>query len=263
MKRVLTSIVAIPILVYIILFAPVWVCTGIIFLAMLLALHEYFGLTNPSRAFRVAGAVIAAAACLMPVWSEGVIVLWIGPMLILGVCVFSGEEIRKSFRSAVFSFFGAAYVGGLMGFMIAIRLWSNGYLSGAELLLMLFIVIWSGDSFAYFAGKSFGRHKLAPVISPHKTWEGAVAGFLFSIVAAVVCKYTFLQEMNLSDAVALGALIGVIGQIGDLAESIVKRAAEVKDSGGIIPGHGGMLDRIDSLLFGAPAMYYYLSFLVT
>jgi phosphatidate cytidylyltransferase len=126
---------------------------------------------------------------------------------------------------------------------------------------MLFIVIWSGDSFAYFAGKSLGRHKLAPVVSPNKTWEGAVAGFLFSIIAALACKATFLHGLSWMDATALGALIGVVGQIGDLCESIVKRAVKVKDSGAILPGHGGMLDRVDSLLFGAPAMYYYLSFL--
>jgi phosphatidate cytidylyltransferase len=260
MKRVLTAIVAIPILVYIVMLAPVWICVGVIFLAMLLALHEYLALVDIPLAFRLASGGIAAGACLIPVWPQGTIIVLIGALLILTVSLFSGLDLPEAFRAAVYSFFGAAYVGGLMGFLIAVRTLNRDLLSGAELLMMLFIIIWSGDSFAYFAGKSFGRHKLAPIVSPHKTWEGAVAGFVFSIVAAVVCKFTFVQEMGLTDAIIVGALIGVIGQIGDLCESIVKRAAKVKDSGGIIPGHGGMLDRLDSLLFGAPAMYYYLSF---
>ena len=260
MKRVLTAIVAIPILIYIVMFAPVWICIGIIFVAMLLALHEYFALVDIPVAFRVVGGGIASAACLIPVWPEGTMILLIGSMLILMVSLFSRLGIPEAFRAVVFSFFGAAYVGGLMGFLIALRIWNKSLLSGAELLMMLFIIIWSGDSFAYFVGKSIGRHKLAPVVSPNKTWEGAFAGFLFSIVAAVICKLTFLREMSFIDAIVVGALIGVIGQIGDLCESIVKRAAKAKDSGGIIPGHGGMLDRLDSLLFGAPAMYYYISF---
>jgi phosphatidate cytidylyltransferase len=260
MKRVLTAIVGIPLLIYIVMIAPVWVCISVIFLAMLLALHEYFALTVVPLSFRLVGGAVATVACLLPVWPDGSMILLIGAMMILTVSLFSRLEIPDAFRAVVFSFFGAAYVGGLMGFLIALRTWNRGSYSGADLVMMLFVIIWSGDSFAYFAGKSFGRHKLAPIVSPHKTWEGAFAGFLFSVVAAVVCKLTFVKEMSLVDAMAVGGLIGIIGQIGDLCESIVKRAAKVKDSGGIIPGHGGMLDRLDSLLFGAPAMYYYLSF---
>ena len=94
-------------------------------------------------------------------------------------------------------------------------------------------------------------------MSPKKTIEGAIAGFVFSIVAAVGGRSIFLQQISLIDAIALGAIVGILGQIGDLCESILKRAVQIKDSGTILPGHGGMLDRIDSLLFGAPALYYY------
>lgn len=261
MKRVLTALIAIPILVSILLYTPPYVVTALVLIAMLLALHEYYDLVDVPLLFRAAGFLIASIATLIHIWPQGSFFLLIGSMLMLIVALFSGLDLAAAFRACVFSFFGAAYVGGLMGFLIALRIWSEETIPGSYLLLMLFIVIWSGDSFAYFAGKSFGRHKLAPVVSPKKTWEGAAAGLVFSVVAALICKFAFLHDLTVKDAVIMGALIGVIGQIGDLCESVVKRAAKVKDSGGILPGHGGMLDRIDSLLFGAPAMYYYLSFL--
>ncbi len=256
MKRVLTALILIPAIVYIIQFAPLAVCIGVIFLAMLLALQEYLSLVGVPVSFRVVSSLIAAIATLAPMWPELSFVLLIGVILLLTLALFSSLELAAGFRAAVSGFFGAAYVGGLMGFLIAIRMGKGG----EDFLMMLLVIIWAGDSFAYFAGKSLGRHKLSPAVSPNKTWEGAVAGFVFGIVAAVLCKFAFIPEVQLVHAIGLGAVVGIAGQIGDLCESIVKRAANVKDSGGIIPGHGGMLDRVDSLLFGAPAMYYYLSF---
>jgi phosphatidate cytidylyltransferase len=260
MKRVVTAAIAIPVLLYVITMTPSWVTIVLVLLAMLLALQEYFSMVEMPGVFRIVASFIAAAASLISIWSDWELILLIGTMLMLTVALFSRMELQKAFRAAVDGFFGAAYIGGLMGFVIALRMWNNNFLSGSDLLVMLFIIIWTGDSFAYFAGKSFGRHKLAPVVSPHKTWEGAIAGFVFSTIAAYLCKITFVREMSTMDAIFIGALVAVVSQIGDLCESIVKRAAQVKDSGGILPGHGGMLDRVDSLLFGAPAMYYYLSF---
>jgi phosphatidate cytidylyltransferase len=257
MKRVLTAAILIPLIVYIVQFAPAAVCIGVILVAMLLALQEYLSLLEVPVSFRIVSSLIAAIATLIHVWPQFYVLLMIATMLLLTLSLFSGLELAEAFRATVSSFFGVAYVGGLMGFLIAVRLWDGG----EDFLMMLLIIIWAGDTFAYFVGKSFGRHKLSPVVSPNKTWEGAVAGFVFGIVAAAICKFTFIREIQLVHAIGLGAVVGVFGQIGDLCESLVKRAAKVKDSGGIIPGHGGMLDRVDSLLFGAPAMYYYLSFL--
>jgi phosphatidate cytidylyltransferase len=256
MKRVLTALILIPAIVYVVQFAPVGVSIGVIFVVMLLALQEYLRLVEIPVSFRVVSSVIAAIATLVHIWPHFYILVLISAMFLLTLALFSGLELAASFRAAVFGFFGAGYVGGLMGFLIAVRMWNGG----EDFLMMLLIIIWTGDSFAYFAGKSFGRHKLSPAVSPNKTWEGAIAGFVFGIIAAIVCKFTFVPDVQLVHAIGLGAVVGISGQIGDLCESIVKRAAKVKDSGGIIPGHGGMLDRVDSLLFGAPAMYYYLSF---
>jgi phosphatidate cytidylyltransferase len=260
MKRVLSSVVAIPIVILIIQWAPVYVCIGVILIAMMLALHEYFALVDVPLEFRIMGFVIAAAALLAAMYARLEILFLSGVMLMLMVALFSRRELTEALRATVFAFFGAVYVGLLMSYLVALRLWQEGAEVNGDLLMMLLIIIWSGDSFAYFAGRKIGRHKLAPVISPNKTWEGSIAGFLFSIVAAIACRYTFVSQLSLRDAIGVGAAVGILGQIGDLCESIVKRAAKVKDSGGIIPGHGGMLDRVDSLLFGAPAMYYYLSF---
>jgi phosphatidate cytidylyltransferase len=256
MKRVLSALILIPAIVYVVQFAPVAVSIAVTFIVMLLALQEYLSLVEIPLSFRLVSTLIAALVTLVHIWPQFYILLLIGAMLLLTLALFSGLELSAAFRATVSSFFGAGYVGGLMGFLIAVRMLDGG----EDFLMMLLIIIWAGDSFAYFAGKSFGRHKLSPNVSPNKTWEGAVAGFVFGIIAAAICKFTFVPQIQLVHAIGLGAVVGVFGQIGDLCESIVKRAAKVKDSGGIIPGHGGMLDRVDSLLFGAPAMYYYLSF---
>jgi len=125
---------------------------------------------------------------------------------------------------------------------------------------MFFAMVMLTDTGAYYVGRSFGRRKLAPLISPGKTVEGAIGGFIFAVITGPLCRLVFFPEINLLQSVLLGAAIGIVGQIGDLAESLLKRAAEVKDSGALLPGHGGMLDRIDSILFCAPVLYYYTRF---
>src|SRR4029079_6940542 len=146
-------------------------------------------------------------------------ILFTGVMIMLTIALFSRLELSVAFRSAVFAFFGAIYIGGLMSYIISLRMLDAVAGRGGNLLMMLFCIIWAGDSFAFFAGKTIGRHKLAPVVSPKKTWEGAMAGLLFSIVAAVVCRSTCVSQITLLDAIVIGALVGIVGQIGDLGES--------------------------------------------
>ncbi|MEP7219062.1 MAG: phosphatidate cytidylyltransferase, partial [Bacteroidota bacterium] len=122
--------------------------------------------------------------------------------------------------------------------------------------------IWTCDSFAYYAGRSFGKHKLFERVSPKKTWEGAVAGAIGGVAAMIGMQQWFLPYLTVGDAVVIGFIAGVFGQLGDLAESHMKRDAGVKDSSQIIPGHGGIFDRFDSLLFVAPLVYIYLNFIV-
>jgi phosphatidate cytidylyltransferase len=133
---------------------------------------------------------------------------------------------------------------------------------GGLTVISLFAAIWICDSAAYFAGLSFGRHKLLERVSPKKTWEGAMAGGIAAILAFVAARALFLPYMSLTTAVVCGLIVGVFGQIGDLVESLLKRDAGVKDSSALIPGHGGVLDRFDSLMFAAPLVYLYLDFVV-
>ncbi|TAK61833.1 MAG: hypothetical protein EPO24_05490, partial [Bacteroidetes bacterium] len=136
------------------------------------------------------------------------------------------------------------------------------YRWGGYTVVAVYAMIWLCDSAAYYVGSAMGKHKLFPRVSPNKSWEGAIAGFIFAVVAAVGAKYLFLEYLHLNEAIILGAIVGVFGQIGDLFESLLKRDAGVKDSSNLIPGHGGVLDRFDSLLFVSPIVYFYLDFIV-
>ncbi len=136
------------------------------------------------------------------------------------------------------------------------------YAQGGYLIISILASIWICDSAAYFIGSAYGLHKLMPRVSPNKSWEGAVAGFVFAIAGMVAAREIALDFLTLRDAFAIGFIVGLFGQIGDLIESLLKRDSHVKDSSSIIPGHGGILDRFDSLLFTAPIVYLYLTLFV-
>jgi phosphatidate cytidylyltransferase len=129
-------------------------------------------------------------------------------------------------------------------------------------VLAVFIAVWMCDSAAYFCGRAWGKHKLFPRVSPNKSWEGAAAGFLAAVGAFMAARSLALPYMTPGTAVVCGIIVGVFGQAGDLAESLLKRDAGVKDSSALIPGHGGVLDRFDSLLFVSPLVFVYLDFIV-
>jgi len=151
------------------------------------------------------------------------------------------------------SFFGAFFLPLALIHMLYIRRLDA---CGMELIFFIFIVVWVLDTAAYAFGKAFGKHKLAPNVGPKKTVEGALAGVAFGLLAAAACKY-FLP-LSLSKTLLLGLVISITGQFSDLAESLIKRDANIKDSGTLIPGHGGFLDRFDSYILAAPAVYYCL-----
>lgn len=159
---------------------------------------------------------------------------------------------------------GICYIGFFSAAIVDIReFYSDSaftYSQGGYLIISILASIWICDSAAYFIGSAYGLHKLMPRVSPHKSWEGAVAGFIFSIFAMITAKYFMLEFLQWQDAIAIGIIVGLFGQIGDLIESLIKRDAGVKDSSSIIPGHGGILDRFDSFLFTAPIVSLYLSF---
>lgn len=132
------------------------------------------------------------------------------------------------------------------------------YDQGGYLIIAILASIWVCDSAAYFIGSALGKHKMFPRISPHKSWEGAAAGFVFSILTMIIAKTFLLDLISMGNAIVIGIIIGLFGQAGDFVESMIKRDANVKDSSSLIPGHGGIFDRFDSLLFSAPLIYIYL-----
>jgi len=133
-------------------------------------------------------------------------------------------------------------------------------LADYEIVIFIFILIWTCDTAAYFGGRMFGRHQLSPV-SPNKTWEGSIAGFIFTIIISLIIHFIFPEKINITDSVVIGLITGIFSQIGDLFESLLKRYCDVKDSSEIIPGHGGILDRFDSLIFVAPLIFIYFMYL--
>ena len=157
---------------------------------------------------------------------------------------------------------GILYIGFFSDALLAIReLYpriEHLYIHGGYLIISIFVTIWICDSAAFFGGTRFGRHKLYPRVSPKKSWEGAVFGFVFAILTMLLAKVFILDFLSWTTVVILGIIIGTIGQIGDLVESLFKRDAGVKDSSGLIPGHGGIFDRFDSLLYSAPVILLYL-----
>ena len=161
---------------------------------------------------------------------------------------------------------GILYIGVLASSILNLREFYNEsvftYAQGGYLIIAIMASIWICDSAAYFIGSAYGLHKLMPRVSPNKSWEGAIAGFIFSVIGMIAAREFILEFMELKDAVIIGLIVGAFGQIGDLIESLIKRDAHVKDSSSIIPGHGGILDRFDSLLFAAPIVYLYLSIFI-
>jgi phosphatidate cytidylyltransferase len=152
--------------------------------------------------------------------------------------------------------FGVLYVGLALSFLVFIRFFP----AGEFFVLYVAVVTWAGDTGAYYSGSLWGRHVLAPAISPKKTVEGLLGGMALACTAALLAQAWFLPQLRLADALILGILLTGAGLLGDLCESAIKRNVGVKDSGGLLPGHGGMLDRLDSLLFTAPTFYYYVMF---
>lgn len=290
LKRVLTAVVLIPVVVALVLKAPVPVLALVTALVALLSIQELLALSEGYgiRPFRwptyifvglfflllaLCGARSTPLLAFAAMTGLTVAFAVLAPFLFLTIGMHR-SEMPSVYPSALVSAFAFAYVAVPLGLLVQVRELPQG---GALVLLLLFIV-WAGDIFAYFVGKSLGRHRMAPQTSPKKTWEGAVASLLAGLlVAALLHKYALpisttlldlhviekrdgffaLHGPRLAPTLLLAAAINVAAQLGDLVESLIKRGAGVKDSGTLLPGHGGMLDRIDALLFAAPLLWYY------
>lgn len=187
-----------------------------------------------------------------------------GAVIHFGALLFE-RDLDSALTSQALTWLATLYLGLGLGFQLRLFLFTQTTLSntGGRLILALYLIVWLGDTAAYFVGSLLGRHKLAPRVSPKKTWEGALGNLGGNLGAAFLIKGLVCTDWTAVDAVAIGLLLGVVGQLGDLVESTWKRSAGIKDSnmGGVsIPGHGGLLDRVDSLVFAAPALFAYVHF---
>ncbi len=167
--------------------------------------------------------------------------------------LFSVNDLKTSATEFALTVSGFLYVPLLLGHLVLMRELPHGI----QWIFLLLLLVMSGDTGAYYVGRSLGRRKLYPLVSPNKSVEGALGGLGGSLLGALVAGGTFFPELTVADCFLTALVIGPLGQMGDLFESLLKRSFGVKDSGTIIPGHGGILDRLDSILFAAPALYYY------
>lgn len=261
--RELTALIAGPIAIWIVGWGHEYVFDAAIALIAVLALHEFLSLGRakgyelPIVLCILIMLVIMAAFILQELSVE--FGMFTALLLIPASYVFSRKPLQDSLPSSAIAVLATTYVGMLGGSLIRLR---NDFPVGWKLVFFLLLVVWLGDSGAYYVGRSFGKHKLSPRISPKKTVEGLAGGIVTSIVAAIVIHFTFFKEFPLHHAVIAGVILSFAGVIGDLAESMWKRSAEVKDSGTLIPGHGGFLDRFDSIFFTAPILYCYWTLIV-
>ncbi len=223
-------------------------------LAALLATHEYLRLMRtlsytPSYVLGLASVAFFLVDAQWPQWGLLPFGLALLPIVSLSYEVFAGN-VPNALQRWALTLAGALYLGYLPGLFIRLRALDNGI----NWLIVALLGTWLCDSAAYFVGRAWGKHKFAPNISPKKTWEGAIAGFVVGILAVVLLA-TWLLDLSLGWSLLAGALLVFGATVGDLAESVIKRQVGVKDSSNLIPGHGGALDRIDSLLFVVPLMY--------
>jgi len=211
----------------------------------------------------IVGTVFAGTGAFLPffmVWRGGtefLAAVTFGTLFSALFFLFRVEDIKKSATEFALVVSGLLYVPLLLGHLVLAR--SLPY--GIQWIFLLMVVVMSGDTGAYYVGSSLGRHKLYPLVSPNKSIEGAAGGLAGSLLGAFIARWTFFPELPVADCLLTALIIGPLGQVGDLFESLLKRSFGVKDSGTIIPGHGGMLDRLDSILFAAPAVYYYARYL--
>lgn len=261
-RRLYSAMVFIPLLYGGIRYSPPWLLSILIGTASLLALWEfltlYFGPTGtlvPKVASCLAAVLLLVAMytgysqALNP-WLLGIVAV------ILTGFFMSPTTMRQRLPLWVAYPFGILYVVVLLGHFMLLRQLPHGI----ALIFFVLAITWLADTGGFVVGLSLGRHALAPTLSPKKTIEGLFGGVLFSVLGALISHFWFLPFFSLGECAILGMGMAIIGTLGDLAESAIKRSVSIKDSGTIIPGHGGVLDRVDSLLFTGPVIYYYVLF---
>ena len=267
MKRILTAIVLVPFLVFIVGFTSPLFFALLVAVAGALALEEFFSIATkgglePDRLWgHILSPALIAFFHFCPRNQSSVLLLLVwSACLLLGLGLTRGERLARVLPGSSATLLGLVYIPTTLGLLVAVR--SNVTLGedAHRWIFFFLLVVWFGDTGAYYVGRTLGSHKLAPRISPNKTVEGAAGGLMGSAAAALLSKKIFLPGASVLSLLILSGILGLASQLGDLAESALKRGAGVKDSSNLLPGHGGMLDRIDGILFAAPVLFGYTKF---
>jgi len=270
--RFLTALFLIPPVIYLIGWSPEWLLLLAVVAAVELCLYEFFQICRHAdfKPLSALGYLAGAALCAVraretnEAYSLVLLVAFI--VITLSVALAASRDLRAYMGTVATTIFGVVYVGLTLSCLLPLRYSQLGAVAlglgggagasaGRNLMMLLFLVVWADDTFAYMVGRAMGRTLLFPAISPKKTLEGSVAGLAGSLFVAWGFAAVFWQTAGMKAVMLLAGLVAVFGQIGDLAESAMKRGANLKDSGSMLPGHGGLLDRVDSLLFGAPVLW--------
>ena len=265
LPRLLTGSALIALVAWVLFWAPPWVFALVTIAFVGLGLNEFFSLVE-RKGILIERWIGLAVGLLIPISilfefepTKGWELFF---MMVALLTLFLLQLRRRDSSQAIVgvstALFGIFYVSWCFSFLIKLRFLDAPSLpSGSWLVVLLLLITKGGDVGAYFVGSAIGRHALAPRISPHKTWEGMVGGLLFSVGGALVLRPVFSQ-VPVQHLLILGLMLGILGQLGDLSESLIKRDCQVKDSGTLLPGMGGVLDVLDSLLFTAPICYFYV-----
>jgi phosphatidate cytidylyltransferase len=260
-KRVITALWGVPVLI-----AAIWFDEPLPWFTVLAAVG---GLLAVLEFYRMANSKVLPLTCFGLVWTLLFILhphcgyKLIVPLLLTSAIVLSLilavliPQKEGAFTNWAWIMAGILYVGWLLSYLVALRLDA-----GRGWLFLAIIATFGSDTAAYFVGRALGRHRLAPLISPAKTWEGTIAGIFGGIIGSLIIVAIFSLPVSYAQAIILGILVSIFGQLGDLAESLLKRNMGVKESGNLMPGHGGILDRMDSIIFAGVVVYLYYIFVV-
>jgi phosphatidate cytidylyltransferase len=263
LERVISGVMAIPIVLGIILYGHPGLFFFLIASIVLIAAHEYFSMIAKTgvSCFPVEGLVLSFLLLVVGFFIPQFLMLFgiFIPLTLFVVWCFRGKNVHVALDSISYTLFGILYTAGLGGYFLLI----SNLEGGRQMIVFILLFVWAGDSAAFYVGRKLGERKLLEVVSPNKTIVGAVANVMGTLIASLLASSLFFNEIPLIHCLIVAFICGIIGQFGDLAESLIKRNCQVKDSGTLIPGHGGVLDRIDSLLYVGPAFYCYYQVFLT
>ena len=261
MRRILTAAILGGLVVLVIKLTPMWMCVVMLMIGIGLGALEAYRMLgrSGSRPFAVLGTIMATAMA----WSFSGLVPRAPPtlslvalvILTLVAAMWLRNDPEAMYDTAISTMIPVLVFALPLSFMIAIRALPGP--DGEDLLLLLIVSATFGDTAAFYVGSTIGKHRMAPRLSPKKSWEGAIGGLAGSVFGALLASLWFYQRLPVVHAIALGVLLGALGILGDLSESMIKRALGAKDASRLLPGHGGFLDRFDSLMLGAPVLYGY------